>query len=235
MTVAETETHHQQEAALAAIYQKALAVVPGEHHDRLERGLHIVEADGVIPEGAGSWLVRNGTGSYRVQHVEHEWTCECPDSLYRSEAICKHRWAVQLWKRWRQTLQEAQPMPEASQEVAPMPEPVPTLPAALMGHVVTIQGKPYVRYAGLLALAHQGGLVALSAAFVSVTPDLAIAHATATFADGRVFTEAGDATPGNVPARVKPHFARMALTRAKSRCLRDALNIDLVALEELGE
>jgi hypothetical protein len=55
----------------------------------------------------------------------------------------------------------------------------------------------------------------------------------ATFQDGRVFEESGDATPGNVNARIKPHFARMALTRAKARALRDALNLAMVAVEEL--
>jgi hypothetical protein len=69
---------------------------------------------------------------------------------------------------------------------------------------------------------------------VTVTADLATATATAVFADGRRFTECGDATPGNVNSRIKPHYPRMALTRAKARCLRDALNLgDLVAAEEL--
>jgi hypothetical protein len=30
------------------------------------------------------------------------------------------------------------------------------------------------------------------------------------------------------------YFARLALTRARARCLRDALNIGLCAVEELG-
>ena len=42
-------------------------------------------------------------------------------------------------------------------------------------------------------------------------------------------------TPENVGSKVRPHFARLALTRAKARCLRDALNISLCAVEELGE
>jgi hypothetical protein len=62
---------------------------------------------------------------------------------------------------------------------------------------------------------------------------LAIAEATALFADGRRFTESGDASPANVSPAVKQHFIRCALTRAKSRCLRDALGIDMVAVEEL--
>jgi hypothetical protein len=75
--------------------------------------------------------------------------------------------------------------------------------------------------------------VNLSAHFISVTSDLALAEATAEFQDGKTFMECADATPTNVNARIKPHFPRMALTRAKARALRDALNIHLVAVEEM--
>jgi hypothetical protein len=99
--------------------------------------------------------------------------------------------------------------------------------------LVQIQGKPFVTFQGLLHLAHQQGLLSLTARFISVTADLALAEATAMFHDGRTFTEAADATPTNVNSRIKPHFARMALTRAKARALRDALNLAYVCAEEL--
>ena len=35
--------------------------------------------------------------------------------------------------------------------------------------------------------------------------------------------------------KISVHFRRVALTRAKARALRDALGVDLVAVEELGE
>jgi hypothetical protein len=100
-------------------------------------------------------------------------------------------------------------------------------------YIQVIHGKPFVRYAGLLAMAHTRGLQRLEATFISVTEALALAQATATFADGRCFTESSDATPENVHFGVRPHFARLALTRAKARALRDALNISMCAVEEL--
>ena len=90
-----------------------------------------------------------------------------------------------------------------------------------------------MQFAGLLALAHAQGLTSLKAELTNITPELAVARATAVFADGRTFEEAGDATPDNINTQVRKHFARCALTRAKSRAIRDALNIGMVALEEL--
>jgi hypothetical protein len=82
-------------------------------------------------------------------------------------------------------------------------------------------------------MAHERGLVNLSAHFISVTDTLALAEATAEFADGKTFSECADATPQNVGSTVRAHFARIALTRAKARCLRDALNISVCSVEEL--
>ena len=84
-------------------------------------------------------------------------------------------------------------------------------------------------------MAHEQGLTELAAEFISVTPELALAVAHACFADGRKFWDASDATPTNVHERVRAHFPRVALTRAKARCLRDALNINMVAVEELED
>ena len=101
--------------------------------------------------------------------------------------------------------------------------------------VKQIHGKDFIQYCGLLAMAHEQGLISLSASFVSVTSELAIAVAFAVFKDGRKFFEAADSTPINVHAQVKGHFPRVALTRAKARVLRDALNIGMVAVEELED
>ena len=92
-----------------------------------------------------------------------------------------------------------------------------------------------MRFAGLLQMAHERGLVALTAEWTFNDAELSLAHAVATFADGKRFEEAGDASPSNVTRKVAVHFRRVALTRAKARALRDALGVDLVAVEELGE
>src|SRR5205814_10363717 len=100
--------------------------------------------------------------------------------------------------------------------------------------VQLVDGMPLVKYAGLLTMADGQGLQQREAWFAGVSDTLAVAQATATFRDGRRFSESGEATPENVGRRVRPHFARLALTRAKARCLRDALNIALCTVEELG-
>ena len=101
--------------------------------------------------------------------------------------------------------------------------------------MVLIQGRPFVKFSGLLAMAHERGLVALTADWTFNDGDLSLAHAVATFQDGRRFEESGDASPANTNRKVAVHFRRVALTRAKARVLRDALGVDLVAVEELAD
>jgi hypothetical protein len=119
--------------------------------------------------------------------------------------------------------------------VPPTEAPVPAPQGVPQQHVVLIQGKPFVRFAGLLQMAHDRGLVALTADWIYNDAELSLAHAVATFQDGRRFEESGDATPANTNRKVAVHFRRVALTRAKARVLRDALGVDLVAVEELAD
>lgn len=99
-------------------------------------------------------------------------------------------------------------------------------------------GKDVVLYHGLLDAAHRAGLTSMTSTVLHI-PDLdnpaCIVQATVTFTDGRAFSAIGDATPTNVVALVAPHYIRMAETRAKARALRDALNVGMVTLEELGD
>jgi hypothetical protein len=92
-----------------------------------------------------------------------------------------------------------------------------------------------MRFVGLLHMAHARGLTRLTASWTPVDDTVALAHAVATFADGTAFEESGDSMPDNVGKDVRLHWRRLALVRAKARCLRDALALDMVALEELGD
>jgi hypothetical protein len=94
-----------------------------------------------------------------------------------------------------------------------------------------------VTYAGLLSLAHDQGLHRIETAVVQL-PDqtngqTAVCSAVVETEKG-LFKGHGDASPENVGSRIIPHIIRMAETRAKARALRDAVNIGIVAVEELA-
>src|SRR5262249_448194 len=188
----------------------------------------------------GPMLVRQGTAPH-LYEVESEsqpdkWyqvfangtVMKCSCKGYLTQKVCKHLEVL------RQYLQQT----EGGAEPDEREERGPATPG-LSRWIKQIHGRDFIQYEiqyeGLLAMAHEHGLVELGAEFVSVTGDLALACAWAHFADGRKFWEAGDATPSNVHQLVKGHFPRVALTRAKARCLRDALNIGLVAVEEVED
>jgi hypothetical protein len=108
-----------------------------------------------------------------------------------------------------------------------------SIPELLRSHVVTIQGKAFVKVAGLLALAHARGLQSLTTIFTYNDAELSLAQSTAVFPFGS-FTDVGDASPSNCNPKVRLHFRRVAATRSTARALRQALNVSMVALEELA-
>ena len=105
--------------------------------------------------------------------------------------------------------------------------------------IMNLKGKDFVLYAGLLDLAHQRGLLKMEVETIQFpTKDNgkeAICRAIATSSTGEVFSDIGDANPGNCNKLIAPHVLRMASTRAKARALRDMTNIGMTCLEELGD
>lgn len=97
--------------------------------------------------------------------------------------------------------------------------------------------KDVVTYRGLLSRAHDEQLKAIETTVIQLpTKDnrlTAVFQAKVTTSKG-TFTGVGDANPENVNSQIVPHLIRMAETRAKARALRDAVNIGVVCLEELG-
>src|SRR5437773_11530181 len=104
--------------------------------------------------------------------------------------------------------------------------------------VINRQGKDYVLYAGLLDEAHQLGLRSIKTELVQVPSaqngNVAICLAEVTTEKGS-FTGIGDADPSNVNRMMVNALIRLAETRAKARALRDAVNVAMVAIEELAE
>ena len=99
-------------------------------------------------------------------------------------------------------------------------------------------GRRFVLYAGLLEEAHARGLRSIETELLQVpgaeNGEVAIARAVVRTEEGK-FSGIGDASLGNVSRAIAPHIIRMAETRAKARALRDAINVGVAALEELGD
>lgn len=105
--------------------------------------------------------------------------------------------------------------------------------------IVNLQGKQFITYEGLLDLAHQKGLTAISTELIQIPSKdndfLAIVKATAITKDGHRFDGIGDADNKSVGSFIAVHKIRMAETRAKARALRDLTNVGMTAIEELSD
>ena len=220
--------------AVAEIAVKAKETLP-ECDGRVDSAVKMVLAGDVelLPDGKAQ--VASQTNGQTVYHVVNG-ACTCKDFPKAPSSWCKHRIAAGIHKR-AYALAKAKVDAVSNGHTPPaQPEaPVESPQGSPAQHVVVIQGKPFVKFAGLLQMAHKRGLVALTADWTYNDGELSLAHAVATFQHGRRFEESGDATPANTNRKVAVHFRRVALTRAKARALRDALDIDLVAVEELAD
>ncbi len=121
-------------------------------------------------------------------------------------------------------------------EGAPAEEPR-TEPRLDPRFLVERQGRSFALYAGLLDYAHQLGLLGITTTLVQIPNELngqvAVVFAQVEMRTG-TFTGIGDASPTNVNRQMATALIRLAETRAKARALRDATNVGVAALEELG-
>ncbi len=242
----DTWTHHNGNNPARKAFRDAIEVVTAHAREKLPEAVNgrIDAARKIVIQGDVELLpddkarVGSQTHGTTTYHIV-DGTCDCRDFAHSSDHWCKHRIAFGIYKRATALAKQKLEAQAESTRPEPMsPEPTSSIETPgttnIPAHFLTeIHGKQFVKYEGLLAMAHERGLVNLSAHFISVTGDLALGEATAEFSDGKIFKECGDATPANVHPKVKPHFPRMALTRAKARALRDALNISMAAVEEM--
>jgi len=101
--------------------------------------------------------------------------------------------------------------------------------------IVSISGKDFMTYEGLLKKAHEKNedfSMVILESFVSEDMKMSWCKVRLSAA-GRTFDGFGSSTPENTGAMTSSHPVEMAHTRAKGRALRDYLNIGLVMAEEL--
>lgn len=109
----------------------------------------------------------------------------------------------------------------------------------LAKYITQIKGNDYIKYSGLLAYAHEKGLVNMWIVDkrIEVESKTAIIQVKIQMADeiGNLleFEGIGSANKQNTPLHLEGSYVELAHTRAKARALRDALNIDLVSFEEV--
>jgi hypothetical protein len=105
--------------------------------------------------------------------------------------------------------------------------------------VVSLKGKEYPLFAGVLDAATKAGLRSLRTTVLQVpAPDngnMAVVMARAEFEDGRAFEDVGDCSPANTSPQLASASLRLASTRAKGRVLRDAINVGQTMFEELPD
>ena len=103
--------------------------------------------------------------------------------------------------------------------------------------VITIEGKDFVTYTGLLHAAHQSGLISVETEILQYpsteNDNTAVVRAVAEGKDGQCYGDIGDANPTNCNSKVRRHLLRMASTRAKARALRDFTNVGMTSVDEL--
>jgi hypothetical protein len=105
--------------------------------------------------------------------------------------------------------------------------------------IVSLKGRDYPVFAGVLDAATKAGLRSLRTTIVQV-PDasnghMAIVLVRAEFEDGRIFESVGDASPANCSAPIATAALRMAETRGAGRAMRNAINVGQTMFEEIPD
>jgi hypothetical protein len=105
--------------------------------------------------------------------------------------------------------------------------------------IISIDGHDFVKYQGLLDMAHQKGIAQIEVEVVQLpTADngnFAVCKANVVSKSGESFTDIGDASPQSCNSKVAKALLRLSSTRAIARALRSFTNIGMTCLEELAD
>jgi len=148
-----TDTRAIWREAVTAVAEKAKATLP-QSNGHIDKAVALVLAGDVEVLGDGTARVAsqsNGQTIYRIVNGH----CDCRDYEHAPESWCKHRLAHAIAKRaypLAKVKLEASTNGQATpaQPAAPMAPEAPGLPESLKPYVVTLHGKPFVKFAGLV-------------------------------------------------------------------------------------
>ena len=174
-------------------------------------------------------LISLGSGEVFAEFhiVNKKALCRCGNDMHDDDKRCMHAFCRSLLRRLKP---DDKPAPEAITQTG-VPD----------RYIQRIGNRPHILYDGLLALARQrwgSDGFTLNERWTYNDEKLSLAEAELRIKsehgmnDG-IWIGSGDATPENVSTSVRPHFRRMACTRAKARALRDALGVDGASAEEV--
>ena len=185
----------------------------------------------VLQSEDGQFFVESGEGKilYNVVLNDSGDSCTCGDWAKNSKRDpnfhCKHILAVY------------NAIPKKQVESATFLEkPMPRLDERW---ITKIEGREFVKYPGLLDLAHQKGISSIEVEIVQMPTkengNFAVCRATVMSKVGETYSDIGDANPANCSSKVAKHLLRMASTRSIARALRSYTNVGMTALEELSD
>lgn len=185
----------------------------------------------VLQTESGQFFVESGEGKilYSVTINDAGDSCTCGDFTKNSKRDqdfkCKHILAV------------FNAIPKKDVEGATFLEK--HIPRLDERWITKIEGREFVKYPGLLDLAHQHGLSSIEVDIVQMpnaeNGNFAVCRATVMSKVGETYSDIGDANPTNCSSKVAKHLLRMASTRSIARALRSFTNIGMTALEELAD
>src|SRR5467141_519657 len=175
----DTWTHHNGDNPARKAFREAVETVAAHAREKLPETVNgrieaackiVIQGDvELLPEDkAKVGSQTHGTTTYHLV----DGTCDCRDFEKAPDGWCKHRIAYGIYKRAiALAKQKLETQAESPRQEPMSPEPTSPVETPATAHIpaqflTEIHGKMFIKYEGLLTLAHERGLVTLSAHFI---------------------------------------------------------------------
>jgi hypothetical protein len=180
-----------------SVAAQAKAALP-QANGRVDRARDLV-LGGLVSRNADSTFTVHSQSERGKSYVVSEGVCSCPDAQ-KGESTCKHLISTWLWRKAHKAIEEQLANDAMEQQPAETPKAELPIPSQF---IVELHGKQFVTFSGLLTLAHERGLVSLKADFLSVTAEIALAHAVAMYRKISATRQCGSIGTGGYDASMK--------------------------------